>query len=273
MPSLFAAAAEVRPRSHHVEIGQSDANSQDRRGSSGLQDALTWGTKRKGEIEIVLDGKNDFVRTYSTYDEIKGHVTVQFEKDTHIGDMSIAFEGQSRTFVEKIASASPTVGRTTGRHVFLRVQQPIERGSLPEYNMAKAGVTYRVPFTFVVPDRLLPHICTHKVCHEGVRQAHLKLPPSLGEPMLTGEGNTLMDDLSPEMAQISYMIKVRIGKLAPSGTKLSSVQEAIKRIRIVPAREEEPPVSVNENEKAYILRNQPRCITASCVSYKTEYGS
>lgn len=211
--------------------------------------------RRKSEVDVVLDDGDDFIRTYSTFDQIKGHVNLKFEKDTLIDDLHIFLEGQSNTYVEKIATAAPTTGRTTGRHVFLRVQQPIPQHALPADNLARADVTYTIPFHFTVPDRLLPYVCCHKVEHESVKKAHLQLPPSIGDPMLAGDGNILMDDLSPEMAKVIYSIKARVLKSPPNLAGRSvDVEEKVVRIRIVPAREDEPPMTIDEENASYVMR-------------------
>lgn len=254
MPSLFSNQS-IRSNSLQEPSSTSAINPYVRRGSATVQ-AFTRSLRKKSEIEIVLEGEESFIRTYSTFDQIKGHVEIKFEKDTLIGDMMISFEGQSQTYVEKIASATPTTGRTTGRHTFLRVQQPISFGTLPADNVAKANTPYSFPFTFIVPDRLLPQICSHKVENDSVRQAHLKLPPSIGDPMLSGEVNVLMDDLAPDMSRIAYSIRAKIGHADPTTGRLTRVEEKAARIRIVPAIEELPPLSIEENNRSFALRKE-----------------
>jgi len=254
MPSLFASSANQRSQSLPGPQNPTDGPYV-RRGSVTLE-ALTRGIRRKSELEVVLDGKDEFVRTYSTFDQIKGHVQLNFAKDTLIDDLNIVFEGQAQTFVERIAAASATSGRTTGRHVFLRVQQPISSESLPENMLAKANATYIIPFTFVVPNRLLPYVCSHNVENDEVRKAHLRLPPSIGDPLLSGAGNVLMDDLSPEMAKVCYSIKAKVGKVSPATGRLLDVEEKIARLRIVSTREEEPPLPIGEESTSYVLRKE-----------------
>ncbi|KAK5945597.1 hypothetical protein PMZ80_002802 [Knufia obscura] len=255
MPSFFASSANLRSQSLPEPPQHAITGPYVRRGSTTLE-ALARGMRKKSELEIVLDGKDEFVRTYSTFDQIKGHIQLKFEKDTLISDLSIVFEGQAQTYVEKVATASPTIGRTTGRHTFLRVQQPISPESLPEDMLGKANTAYIVPFTFIVPDRLLPYICSHKTANDEVKKAHLRLPPSIGDPMLSGVGNALMDDLSPEMARICYSIKAKVGKASPATGRTIHSEEKIARIRIVSAREEEPPLSIDEQSTSYVLRKE-----------------
>jgi hypothetical protein len=213
--------------------------------------------RRGGDIDIILERQDDvpgFVNCYSTHDAIKGEVVVSFERDTRFDDLVISFEGQSATYVEKIATTAPTTGRTTGKHVFLRLLQPIDPANLPQHNNATAGTKYRFPFTFVVPERLLPHICVHPVEHPEVKDAHLQLPPSLGDPMLSPDGLTLMDDLAPDMARISYHVRVKLVKKTQSGKFVEIADKAI-RVRLVPARQENPPMEISES-KEYELRKE-----------------
>ncbi|KAK5069535.1 hypothetical protein LTR64_008216 [Lithohypha guttulata] len=256
MPSLSLRSASLRTGSLSNASDNTTATGPFARRGSATLDALTRSLKRKSGVEVVLDGKDEFVRTYSTFDKIQGQVNLNLEKDTLIGDLVISLEGLAQTYVEKLATASPTSGRASGRHTFLRVLQPIFQESLPENMLAKANITYTIPFTFVVPDRLLPHICSHKTEHDEVKAAHLQLPPSIGDPMLSGTGNVLMDDLAPDMAKISYYVKARVSKASPSTGKVTDIEEKLARIRIIPAREEEPPLPVDENNSFYCLRKE-----------------
>jgi hypothetical protein len=248
MPSFSANAPSYTGRSRSLALP-----TQQRRGSA-IASAI--GLRRKNEIEIILDGDADFVHSYSTYDEISGQVNIKFDKDTSYDEINVTFEGLTSTYVEKVATTAPTTGRTTGRHTFLKVQQPIAPNLLPENDTFEAGVTYSIPFTFVVPDRLLPFICTHKVDNEAFRKEHVQLPPSLGDPSISGDGHTLMDDMAPDMAKIQYTIRARITKWNATG-RLLEVGDKQERIRIVPAREEAPPVTILEDSVSdYVLRKE-----------------
>jgi hypothetical protein len=214
--------------------------------------------RKGGDIDIILDSQEDapaLVNCYSTHDTIKGEVVISFERDTHFDDMMITFEGQTATYVEKIATTAPTTGRTTGKHVFLKLLQPIDPANLPQHNDATAGTRYRFPFTFVVPERLLPHICVHPVEHPEVKETHLQLPPSFGDPMLSGDGQTLMDDLAPDMTRISYHVRVKLIKKTHSGKYVEIADKAI-RVRLVPARQEAPPMDLSHESTEYELRKE-----------------
>ena len=210
--------------------------------------------RKRSEIDITLDGEAEFVHSYSTHDEIKGTVELRFEKDVQIDELVITFEGQSATYVEKIATTAPTAGRTTGKHTFLKLLQPVDSDQLPDCNLMLAGVPYRVPFTFVVPDRLLPYVCSHKAENEEVRRQHVQLPPSLGDPSTSGDGHMLMDDFAPNMSRVTYAIRARATSRMGNG-KLFDIADKIERIRIVPLKDEDPPKVIVEGSN-YVLRKE-----------------
>jgi hypothetical protein len=160
------------------------------------------------------------------------------------------------TDIEKVATTAPTSGRTAGRHRFLRLLQPIDPELLPESKVARAGVPYTFPFEFVVPDRLLDQQCTHRVESPQVHEAHIHVPPSLGDPMLAGDGQTLQDDMAPEMSKIQYIIRAKMIKARATGTKSSDIADKAIKVRIVPVREEDPPLSVNEDNTDFRLRKE-----------------
>lgn len=103
--------------------------------------------------------------------------------------------------------------------------------------------TYSFPFTFVVPDRLLPQVCTHDADNAQVHTSHTVLPPTLGDPMLAGNGKTLLNDMAPDMAQIAYVVRASV--LARSQTdsgRLKALANVGKKVRIIPYVEEVPPL-------------------------------
>ena len=211
--------------------------------------------RKKHEIDIVLDEQDAFINSYSTHDSIQGKVVLRFEKDTSFDAVQVLFEGQTNTYVEKVATTAPTAGRATGRHTFLRLVQPLEEAGLPEDLIARANTTYTIPFTFGIPDQLLPQICTHEVNDVTTSEEHHRLPPSFGDPMLAGDGSTLIDDMAPDMSKISYGIRVKVSKMGPNNRILAIADRAIK-VRIVPATEERPPLDTSGDSKEYQLRKE-----------------
>ena len=156
----------------------------------------------------------------------------------------ITLEGTTRTYVEKMATTSPTAGRTEAFHSFLRMVQPMEN-ALPDPPILQEGRPYEFPYTFKIPERMLPQSCTHQVNNDTVREAHLNLPPSLGDPMVATEGGkALLDDMAPDMGVVSYALRVRITKGRNSSGRHIILAEESRKIRVIPAFPEWPPLDV-----------------------------
>ena len=86
---------------------------------------------------------------------------------------------------------------------------------------------------------------------------HSALPPSLGDPMVVAMGKSMMDDMTPDMGNIVYAVKCRICDGRGSTGKIRILTEGSKKIRIVPAVQEEPPLNVEGGLKDdYVLRKE-----------------
>ncbi|KAL9024287.1 MAG: hypothetical protein Q9196_006626 [Gyalolechia fulgens] len=217
--------------------------------------------KAKGKLlmEISLtDGQRDaFIPSYTSLDQIQGKVSLTAQTDTKIEQVYISFEGDVKTYVEKIATASPTNGRSHAFQPFLRLVQPREEADFPPDNILEAGKTHSFPFTFAVPHRLLPQNCNHAPDNDVVRHAHLQPPPTLGDPLTAGWGKSLMDDMAPDMSIISYSIRARITDGRRSDSKHNVIADGLKKVRIVPAVPEQPPLEVRGGkEDDYKLRKE-----------------
>ena len=210
-------------------------------------------------IDIILaDSQREaFMPTYTTLDKIEGTVSITAICDFSFQDILITFQGASRTYVEAISATTHAGSRTQAAHHFLKLFQPINPSKLPSDRIAKAGQTYEFPFTFVVPDRLLPQACSHCRDNDVVSEAHLTLPPTFGDRMTMSSGGSLSNDLAPDMTQISYALKVIITRQPGSSGKASILDESIKKVRIIPAMEEQPPLSVpGGKDDTYTLRKE-----------------
>jgi hypothetical protein len=228
------------------------------RRNSNVRPSFSSFTKRtRPIIDIQLNDQQDtYVSSYSTLDKIEGTVIINTPSDLKFDDIIITFEGITRTYVEKVATSAPANVRTQAYHNFLKLTQPLDDSSFPENNQFKENRSYRFPFTFVVPEKLLPHSCTHHIHNPSIQTAHLNLPPSLGDPMLSSDGVTLLNDMAPDMSKIQYMIKVKIVKRKETDGKLMVVSDVQKKLRIIPAVEEEPPMSIPDDDEDYALRRE-----------------
>ena len=209
------------------------------------------GLKPKPRVEVKLDDtQNDaFTPSFTSLDEINGEVSITCQTDLEFNDIYITFEGATRTYVEKIATTSPTNGKTEAFQNFLRLMQPLDPAAFPESHVLEAHKTYKFRFNFVVPEHLLPQSCTHPKSESFSDDAHLNLPPSLGDPMVAALGKSLVDDMCPDMATIIYSVKCRLTRGRSSSGKHMILAEGSKKVRIVPAVEEAPPLPVEGGEK------------------------
>ena len=217
------------------------------------------GQKSKPTIEISLcdEQQDSFIPSYTTLDEIKGEISVSAPVDTTFDDVFITFEGATRTYVEKLATTSPTNGRTEAFQSFLRLVQPMCPDTFPEPRVLEAGKVYKFSFNFIVPERLLPQSCTHPKQSTFPEGGHLALPPSLGDPMVAIMGKSLMDDMSPDMGTIAYAVKCRITNGRGVTGKIRILTETSKKLRVIPAVPEAPPLSVEGGLKDdYKLRKE-----------------
>jgi hypothetical protein len=131
----------------------------------------------------------------------------------------------------------------------LTLKQPINLSDFPLPRILEAGKIYRWPFTFNIPAQLLPAACTHDVVADHVCDTHLMLPPSLGDPDVSGSGSALLDDLAPEMSKIRYGVKVRILQRGIGDNVIRVLREKLKKVRVEPAFEEQPPLDIGNSEE------------------------
>ncbi|KAJ5606554.1 hypothetical protein N7510_009335 [Penicillium lagena] len=222
------------------------------RGSSSL-DILS--KRLRPSIDIHLEGQTPgLVNSYTTGNHIEGTVTLSADVDTRFDEVEIILQGSSQTSVERTSSP----GRAGAQQVFLRLRQPIDETEYPTPRVLEKGRTYQFPFTFVVPDRLLPQVCKHPKNNAHLERAHTMLPPTLGDPMLASNGKTLLDDMAPDMSRIAYMVRVAVlRKSTGEDQTTKSLAGFAKKVRIIPTVEEEPPISVTETS-GYCTRKEKK---------------
>ena len=197
---------------------------------------------RKTNINITLDGSDE--RVYGTHDTISGLVTVEHENDAVITELTLTLEGATATRVSNASNTGPTAGRAKGRHHFLKLQHPIDASLLSARVVEDGRTQIQIPFTFVVPEKILPGACSHKTTQQDVEAAHLLLPPTLEDDHYANE---------VQLARISYAIRVW-SSLQIISTGAFQNESRSFGIRIVPNREEEPPLGVYDDQHEYCLR-------------------
>ncbi|KAE8359336.1 hypothetical protein BDV27DRAFT_149680 [Aspergillus caelatus] len=204
------------------------------------------------QVAVTLDDQKDgVVNSYTTGDEINGNVTVSVNEDVTIDAFQITFEGISETTVEPPGTI---INRTAATRYFLRLRQPVDFGELPHCRTLRRGILYTFPFNFVLPDRLLPQACDHETSNWVLKDAHARLPPTLGDPVYLHSQRTAPDDFAPTACRVSYIVKVWITKNPSDGDSQfsSNVLAAVgKKVHVIPTVDEEPPLSVQEDSAEY----------------------
>ncbi|KAF2731568.1 arrestin [Polyplosphaeria fusca] len=212
------------------------------------------------DIDISLEGEHGthgtYVTSFSTMDTIRGTVTITAKHDTRFEDIDISFIGTAHTFVDRLTTTPSSCSRSEASHRFLTLKQPIPDSDFPAPRVLAAGTPCTFSFLFAIPEHLLPRACLHKVNSDHVRNMHLMLPPSLGDPSLAGFGSTLLDDLAPEMSKIIYGIKVRIMSIRETDGSVSLVADKLRKVRVKPAFEEQPPLNVDPSDPEYRMRQE-----------------
>ncbi|KAF1926260.1 arrestin [Didymella exigua CBS 183.55] len=210
--------------------------------------ARTLANMGQPNIEFVMndsDGPRRIIPSYSTMDTISGYIEITAPSDTRFEDIDIAFIGTANTFVDRVTTTPSLTGRTESSHRFLTLRQPVDQSSFSTPRVFEAGRVYKFPFTFNIPERLLPKACTHNVVADPIRDQHLMLPPSFGDPDLSGFGSALLDDLAPEMSKITYGVKVRIAQRGLTDNVIHILAERLKKVRVKPAFEEQAPLNID----------------------------
>ena len=209
---------------------------------------------QKPEIKITFNSKKT---TYTTLDRIEGVVTVTAPIDTPFDAIDIEFVGTARTYVERLTTAAAATGRSEAFHQFLKLSQPGLHELYPEDLVLRAGKSYDFPFIFAVPQQLLPRICQHTVQSEAVRDAHYRLPPTFGDKDLAHRQKGL-DDMAPDMASVRYGIFAKITELKTRSddTWRCIVASKARRLRVIPAVEEQPPLDVHQEDGEYVMRKE-----------------
>lgn len=198
------------------------------------------------DMEITLDQHTEG-SFYTTWDALSGKVAITAPQTSRFDEVQITLEGCVRTYVETLSPTS-TASKTTAIHRFLKMIMPVPESEYPQPRVAEAGRTYTFPFNFVIPDRLLPRSCSHKQISEHVCDAHLNLPPSMGDRELHGQS-----DMAPDMCKVQYAIRVKVVRHREADGKELSLVEGQKKIRVIPAVAEAAPLSVGAGHDEFVL--------------------
>jgi len=199
------------------------------------------------EVDIKLDQHDDRPITYTTGDSLSGKVSITAPHAARFDEVEITLQGLTVTHVENMTPVAAHA-RIDARHPFLKLTMPISESDYPQPRIAEAGQTYKFPFNFVIPQHLLPVACKHACVGDHVRDAHLHLPPSMGDKEISPS-----DDLAPDMVKIVYVIRVRVLRTRERDGKIIVLTDRSRKIRVIPAIPEAPPMHIPADDKEYTL--------------------
>lgn len=205
----------------------------------------------KSHIEIHLH--NHFrSMVYNTGSPIQGELVIKTQRDTPFDSVQILLLGLTRTKFEDVGSPHVTT------NTLLRLEMPVPESTYPTPRILEAGRTYKIPFNFVVPSHLTLNACEHRVEANHVREYHLALPPTMGF--------WERDDLSPDMAQVEYLIKARVLRHADVDDNIRALV-AREQIKILPTFLEQPPLNAEHLANFYRL-SKSKTLRKNLLSHK-----
>lgn len=194
-------------------------------------------TGRSG-LEIKLDNHWSS-KAYTSGSTVSGHVVVNSMRDVPFDDLEILFTGIAYTRVDFVNQYATYASRP-----FMKLRMPVRDADFPNPRVFEAGRNYTIPFHFVVPHQLTLSACNHHVEHSGIRDAHLRLPPTMGF--------WESDDQSPEMANIEYTVRAVVFRETPEEGRTMPL-EGFHMVKVLPSLPEDAPLEVSPTDERYQL--------------------
>ncbi|UZP41094.1 hypothetical protein NXS19_008910 [Fusarium pseudograminearum] len=194
----------------------------------------------KTGIDIKLD-QHWTSKSYTSGSKITGSVIINSQRDVAYDGFDIFFIGTGYTRVDFLSQYSSA---NYASRPFMKLRMPLNPEDFPRNQVFEAGHTYTIPFHFVVPHQLTLSACNHTVEHEGIRDHHLQLPPTMG----FWERN----DQSPDMSHIEYGIRAVATKTSAEEGR-SAPLDAFHMIKVLPAVPEDAPLEIGSDDERYCL--------------------
>ncbi|OGM48664.1 hypothetical protein ABOM_002007 [Aspergillus bombycis] len=194
-------------------------------------------------VSIEIDNHQHGLEiTYTTFDRIQGTVIITVDSETPLENISITFEGTAKV---SIGRATCTLSNSEAMQTFLQLKQPVARGIDAVPKVLQPGCSYKLPFTFVVPQYLPCQSCNHNISCSDFKRAHLQLPPTLDDPRLGREKKPTLDYVSSGKCCISYRVRVVISKaFIPGSRRPSRLVDCAKSVRVLPTAIPAPHLSL-----------------------------
>ena len=189
-------------------------------------------------VDIKLD-QHFRARVYTSGSTVTGNAVINCPNDTPFQAFIIMFTGIAATRLDYVQSFASNAVRN-----FMKLRMPLSASDLPSPRVFKAGVTYNVPFHFVVPHQLTMGACRHGDTPPVVQDQHLRMPPTLG----CWDG----DDQAPNMTHIEYAVQAKF-TCHPHGGDPDTLISGKKQIKVLPATPEDPPLDITSRDERYCL--------------------
>ncbi|KAI1469966.1 uncharacterized protein F4812DRAFT_308505 [Daldinia caldariorum] len=221
--------------------------------SSAEHSRMLGGYASKSNIGIHI--KNHYrSRVYTTGSEVSGEVIITPQTSTRFDILQIVLLGTSKTCTDAV-----NIPQTTA-HTFLKLAMPIPESSYPIPRVFEAGLTYTIPFTFVIPSTLTLNACSHHVANNSVQEHHTRLPPTMG--------SWEKDDFAPQMSRVQYAIKARVYTDDGTDGSNTKIMEATEEIKVLPTTPEDAPLSITKQDDLYVM-SKSKTLRRSIISPKT----
>ncbi|KAK1598312.1 arrestin [Colletotrichum navitas] len=225
-------------------------------GRSDMSSVITFArqpaSSRKHSVEVRI---NDHYhsKVYTSGDPISGEVTITPGHDNRFDYVQIILIGTSRTRLDALQIPQ------LASHTFLKLEMPIPDSAYPVPRIFEAGLTYTIPFNFVIPHHLTISACAHKAQSDYIHDYHMRLPPTMG--------GWERDDMAPDMAQVQYAVNARVVRQDELGGKPTKLMEGTHLIKVLPRSPEDPPLNITKHDGAYVL-SKTKAVRKSLFSSK-----
>lgn len=218
---------------------------------TGVKSAVTQIEKMRQAREVSINFDHHYSsKVFHPGSVVTGDLVVTPTRDVEGVSMQISLVGRARVYRDDVN------GRQTVVHNFLGLDMPIPESAYPQSGVMEKGQTYRIPFNFTIPFRLLPSACARNEAFDGISDYHLQLPPTVG--------GWEKDDMSPEVVKISYAVTASIHQ----GESLRKVMEISKSIKVLGSSFEDPPLNVTAKDDVYKLKRTKK-VRSSLLSRST----
>ncbi|KAI0425179.1 arrestin [Xylaria sp. FL1042] len=191
-------------------------------------------------------------KIYTTSSTVSGHVEMNASHDVPFDKVQVLLLGTSRTRVDAINIPQAT------SHTFLKLIMPLPDSYYPTTRCFDAGTTYKIPFHFVIPQHLTLNACSHRIPSDTLKEAHLRLPPSIGD--------WDKDDFTPHMSRVTYSLRARIYQKDAEGKSTKAI-EASHDIKVIPMVAEDAPLNITDQDKMYVM-SKSKTLRKSILSPK-----